>query len=163
MVIVKSQNYPQPNSNYIDPHLDKFAGTWLWQNGNNSLKLILQKENTLMPFPENYHSDVIIGFHKFINNGSTVEDFFPFTNTNFSNKKWSILAGVDKNNKNLLNGFIYHNSKNKSVEFVIEYIDSTHIKLMSLKNSPGTKVTIQGQPAFNWSISLPQNIILTKQ
>jgi|GEM_PF-5218661 len=42
---------------------------------NNSLKLILKKENALMPFPENYFSDIMIGFHKFISNGSVIEIF----------------------------------------------------------------------------------------
>jgi hypothetical protein len=163
MTLAKSQNYPQPNTNHTDPHLDKFVGTWQWQNGNSSLKLILKKENALMPFPENYFSDVMIGFHKFISNGSVIEDFSTFNTTNFSNKKWSIFAGTDSNNSNLLTGGIEHASKNKNVNFKIEYLSPTQIKLVNLKNTSGTKITIQGQPAFDWSISLPQNIILTKQ
>jgi hypothetical protein len=78
-------------------------------------------------------------------------------------KKNTVVAGSKNGFPNILHGGIYHKSKNKFVEFEIEYIDSTHIKLLSLKNKPGTKVTIQGQPPFDWSISLPQNIILTKQ
>jgi hypothetical protein len=159
----KSQNYPQPNTNDSDPNLDKFVGTWLWQNGNSSLKLILKKENALMLFPENYFSDVMIGFHKFISNGSVIEDFSTFNTTNFSNKKWSIISGTDINNVNLLKGTIYHKVKNKSVKFEIEYLSPTQIKLVSLKDKPGTKISIGSQPAYDWSITLPQNIILTKQ
>ncbi|WP_407404806.1 DUF6705 family protein, partial [Chryseobacterium sp.] len=76
-------------------------------------------------------------------------------------KKNTIVAGSKNGFPNILHGYLQHISKNKSVEFEIEYIDSNHIKLLSLKNKPGTKVTIQGQPVFDWSISFPQNIILT--
>ena len=94
---------------------------------------------------------------------STIEDSMMFAQTNYIDKKNTVVAGSKNGFPNILHGGIYHKSKNKFVEFEIEYIDSTHIKLLSLKNKPGTKVTIQGQSPFDWSISLPQNIILTKQ
>ncbi len=87
MVIVKSQNYPQPNSNYIDPHADKFMGTWKWQDGSNSLTLIMKKENILLPFPDNVHADWVIGFHKFVSNGSISEDTTMYSSTNYIDKK----------------------------------------------------------------------------
>ncbi|MFY1044987.1 DUF6705 family protein [Chryseobacterium sp. GP-SGM7] len=164
MIDINAQNtLPQSGDNILDPNADKFMGTWLWQNGNNSLKLTFKKENILLPFPDNVHSDWVIGFHKFVSNGSTIEDSSMFANTNYVDKKNTVVAGSKNGFPNILHGGIYHKSKNKFVEFEIEYIDSTHIKLLSLKNKPGTKVTIQGQSPFDWSISLPQNIILTKQ
>ncbi|MNW09727.1 hypothetical protein D3C71_2067970 [compost metagenome] len=60
-------------------------------------------------------------------------------------------------------GGITHTSKDKSIKFEIEYIDSTHIKLVELKDYPGLKVNAPGKPSYDWSISLPENIILTKQ
>lgn len=164
MITIKAQNaLPQPGDNILDSHADKFMGTWKWQDGSNSLTLIMKKENILLPFPDNVHADWVIGFHKFVSNGSTSEDTTMYSNTNYIDKKNTIVAGSKNGFPNILNGGIYHKSKNKFVEFEIEYIDATHIKLLSLKNKPGTKVTIQGQPVFDWSISFPQNIILTKQ
>jgi hypothetical protein len=164
MININPQNiFPQPGDNILDPNADKFMGTWLWQNGNNSLKLTFKKENILLPFPDNVHADWVIGFHKFVKNGSTVEDTTMFSNTNFIDKKKSINAGSKNGFPNILHGYIQHTSKNKSVEFEIEYIDSIHIKILSFKNKPGTKVSIGNEPAYDWSISLPQNIILTKQ
>ena len=161
--ITKAQNYPQPNTSKTDANLNKFVGTWIWQNGNNSFTLILKKENALMPFPENYHEEHIIGFHKYVNNGVVIENFLTVSNTNFSDKKWTIFSSIDNSNSNILSGSIFHATKDKSVQFEIEYIDATHIKLLSLKNRPGLKVSAPGQPPFDWSITLPQNIILTKQ
>jgi len=164
MININAQNtLPQPGDNILDPYADKFMGTWKWESGNNSLTLIMKKENVLVPFPNNVHADWVIGFHKFVNNGLTIEDTTMFSNTNYNDKKNTIVAGSKDGYPNILHGGIYHKSKNKFIEFEIEYIDSTHIKILSLKNRPGTKITIQGQPPFDWSISLPQNIILTKQ
>lgn len=153
----------QPRDNILYPNADKFMGTWKWQNGNNSLKLTFKKENILLPFPDNVHADWVIGFHKFVNNGSTIEDSSMFSSTNYVDKKNTIVAGSKNGFPNILHGYIQHKSKNKSVEFEIEFIDATHIKLVSLKNRPGLKVSAPGQPPFDWSIALPQNIILNKQ
>lgn len=153
----------QPEDNILYPNADKFMGTWKWQNGNNSLKLTFKKENILLPFPDNVHADWVIGFHKFVNNGSTIEDSSMFSSTNYVDKKNTIVAGSKNGFPNILHGYIQHKSKNKSVEFEIEFIDATHIKLVSLKNRPGLKVSAPGQPPFDWSIALPQNIILNKQ
>ncbi|WP_312171233.1 DUF6705 family protein [Chryseobacterium sp.] len=164
MVNINAQNtLPQSGDNILDPNADKFMGTWKWQNGNNSLTIIMKKENVLVPFPENVHADWVIGFHKFVNNGAVIEDSTMFSNANYNDKKNSIVAGSKNGFPNILHGGIYHKSKNKFVEFEIEYIDATHIKLLSLKNRPGLKVSAPGQPPFDWSITLPQNIILTKQ
>lgn len=33
------------------------VGTWQWANATNTVRIILKKENILMPFPENFHMD----------------------------------------------------------------------------------------------------------
>ena len=64
---VKGQmpNNPQPNGNVLNPSLDKFVGTWVWISGVDTLKIVLKKDNMLLPFPENSRADCIIGFHIF--------------------------------------------------------------------------------------------------
>ncbi|QDP86252.1 hypothetical protein FNJ88_12095 [Chryseobacterium sp. SNU WT5] len=146
----------KPGDNISDPYVDKFIGTWEWKNGNNNLVLILKKENIL--YPTGMTSDVILGFHQLIENGNVIEDNISFSNTNFNNRKWSILGNSDDNNSNLLVVGIIHKAKNKGIESEIQYIDSTHIKIISIKNSPGTKLK-----PYDKTISLPQNIILIKQ
>lgn len=154
---------PKSGDNILDPYADKFLGTWVWREGNDSFKIILKKENILVPLLNNVKADWIIGFHKFVKNGTIIEDTSLYTSTNFLDKKNSIISSTDSDNRNYLTGYIIHSSKNKSVKFVIQYIDATHIKIISFKNTGGLKVTLSGQPPFDWSITLPQNIILTKQ
>ena len=148
-----------PGDNTLDPYIDKFVGTWKWENGNNSLILFLKKENISWSIEGGViHFDTIIGFHKFIQNGTVIEDNLGFSYTNFNEKKSSILGNSEDDNHNVLFGGIVHRSKKKSIDFRIQYIDNNHIKIISLKNPPGTKLK-----PYDKTISLPQDIVLVRQ
>jgi len=160
-----SINLTSGSKNY-NPALDKFIGVWKWENSSDELVFDLRKKNIpLPPYENNIFADGIYGYHKFSKNNQVIENSMNFSGENFNNGKFTLLAGLEyRLNPNELKGHINHISKNnKRVLFEIEYIDATHIKLVSLSNSRGTKVNISGQPAYDWSINLPQNIILTKQ
>ncbi|QDP86255.1 hypothetical protein FNJ88_12110 [Chryseobacterium sp. SNU WT5] len=146
----------KPGDNISDPYVDKFIGTWEWKNGNNNLVLILKKENIL--YPNGMTSDVILGFHQLIENGNVIEDNIRYSSSGFKDKKWSIIGNSIDNIPNSLYVFLNHDSKNKSIESEIQYINSTHIKILSIKNSPGTKLK-----PFDKTISLPENVILIQQ
>lgn len=160
-----------PGANNLNANLDKYVGTWKWEENNTSFIIIFKKENIILPpINKNVRADILYGFHKFVNNNSIIENSLDFSNTTYDNKKSSILAGLGREGiGNTLLGSITHLSKNgigggkKTVNFKIEYLNSTHIKLVSLENPQGVKLTRTGQPAYDWSISLPQDIILTKQ
>jgi len=155
-----------PGSKNYNPTLDKFAGIWKWENNNEELILDLRKKNIpLPPYEKNIFADGIYGYHKFSKNNQVIESSMNFSGENFTNGKFTLLGGLEyRLNPNELKGHINHISKNnKKVNFEIEYIDANHIKLVSLSNPPGTKINVTGQPAYDWSINLPQNIILTKQ
>ena len=64
---------PKPDGNITNNSLDKFIGTWVWINGTDTLKIVLKKENILLPFPENSRADFIIGFHIFKQGNDIVE------------------------------------------------------------------------------------------
>lgn len=51
----------------IDNELDDFEGTWLYTNGNTSLKIILRKE--VMFYNGDYYEDVMVGEYRYIENG----------------------------------------------------------------------------------------------
>ncbi len=152
-----------PNSNNINDNINKFIGTWVWDAPNESLQLIFKKENILLPIQGNVRADILFGFHKYNKNNAEVENSIQFSYTNYIDKK-STLLGYTLQNPNKLEGGITHISKNnKSVRFEIEYIDANHIKLISLKNPEGIRINVPGKPPYDPSITLPQDIILTKQ
>lgn len=155
---------PQDGENRLNNYINKFVGTWLWSSGNNSLQLIIKKENIKNQYLSfDYREDMLIGFHKYINNGNIIENSTQYSNTNYLDKKSTIYGSTKTGNPDEFTGLIRHLSKDKSVWFIIEYIDATHIKLVKLKNTAGIKFRKPTDPPFDGTITLPQNIILTKQ
>ncbi|MCC2591735.1 DUF6705 family protein [Chryseobacterium sp. MFBS3-17] len=145
---------------------EKFTGVWQGSVNDKLLRIELKNVKIHLPtvfpnanFPNEECVDAIIGFHQFIDNGVEKENSLPYHDTTMYQKKWTVLGGnYNANIPNIIKGTLEHPSKNKSVKFVISYIDATHIKLESLENLQGTKLA-----PYDSSISLPQNIILTKQ
>ncbi|MCD0480772.1 hypothetical protein LPB90_20200 [Chryseobacterium sp. LC2016-29] len=151
-------NYHRP-----DPYADKFAGIWKWGDTNNGLVLIMKKENNVNLLGDDDQDifDIIIGFHKIYKNGVATEDNTMYSNTSFNDKKRSIKAVTDNNNSDVLTAFMTH--KNKGIIMKIQYIDSTHIKIIEVENKEGVRFKLPGQSPTDWSIDIPNNIILTKQ
>lgn len=160
----QAQNtYPQDGDNITNNNLDKFVGTWNWSGNGKSFQLILKKENVLLPMGNNIKADMLYGFHKYTQNNIVVENSTQYSNTSYTSKKHTVSGMGDHNIPNKIGGGITHISKNKSIRYEIDYLDSTHIKLIKLENSPGIKLNVSGQIPYDSSISLPQDIILTKQ
>lgn len=144
--------------NYLNNNLDKFIGTWKYSDANQSFTIILKKENIKLPVQNNVRADALIGFHKFVNKGYIIEDTTIYSNTNYADKKGSLFDFGDENSTIYIEPNLFNKSKNKYVDVKIQYIDSNHIKIISIKNTPGLKLK-----PFDPSIIYPQNIILTKQ
>lgn len=150
------------------PENEKFVGTWLGSANGKTILLELKNMkvnySSLIPsYTENTCIDLIYGFHQYLNNGNELESTLSYSNTTIYDKKNSILGASNVDNPNIFTGTLIHQSKNKSVKFVISYIDPTQIKIESLINLPGVKINEPGKPPYDSSITLPSNIILTKQ
>ncbi len=155
------------NNCKLDPEAEKFAGTWEWREGNNSFTFILKFNRVNFAFKDEEPkiTEMIVGYHKFIKDGIVVEDSTPFKNTeiNIDKKeiKCTLFAFTEDKDKNILVGFLTHLSKNKGTKCRIKYIDFNHIKLVKVFNTSGVKISTAEHP-YDSSISLPQNIILTR-
>lgn len=74
---ISSINYGSiENAYYKDTSnfLNQYTGTWLYVNGNTSLKIILQKKQMchMTSGPKEYYTDYIIGEYQYIYNGTEV-------------------------------------------------------------------------------------------
>ncbi|MFY1046839.1 DUF6705 family protein [Chryseobacterium sp. GP-SGM7] len=149
----------------LDPSSDKFTGMWKWGGATNGVTLIMKKEYNvhLLGNNDNTIADVIIGFHKINKNGQITEDHTIFSNTNFADKKNSFVGMTDIHTPNPNELRIWMSHKNKNIELEILYIDLTHIKIVGVKNQEGARFIKPGQAPTDWSIDIPNNIILTKQ
>lgn len=151
---------PQPNGNITNLNLDKFVGTWLWTNGVDTLKIILKKENILLPFPENSRADFIIGFHIFKQGNKIVESSISYVNTNYSDKYSTILGGnsVGIGNPNEIDCSIKNIAKNKLGQLKLVINSSLNQMSWSLRNPEGVKIG-----PYDYSFSYPRTLVLSRQ
>ena len=72
----------------INGFQNQYVGTWLYINGNTSLKIIFQKrENIEIGKPgDSYFSDFLIGEYQYIENGIEKVNTLNQINTNYGNK-----------------------------------------------------------------------------
>jgi hypothetical protein len=66
--------YPKINNAYykdVTGFLDQYVGTWLYTNGDTSLKIVFQKkEMKFFPLPPTtYYEDMLVGEYQYIENG----------------------------------------------------------------------------------------------
>lgn len=90
-----SQDVSKAGEYIQDSNLDKFVGTWEYNNKLDSsfVSIELHKVKLLMPTAGFYY-DNIIGVHTYIKNGTTIESSAPFNSTN--NYSSASIMAVDK-------------------------------------------------------------------
>lgn len=140
-IIAQQPTPPQPNGNIINPSLDKFVGTWVWVSGNDTLRIILKKENILLPFPENSRADLLIGFHIYKKGNTVIESSISNSSSSYIDKQYTILggnrAGIDNSE---ITCSIKNLSKNKSGELKLSINSSNSQLSWNLKNREGVKI-----------------------
>lgn len=162
---INAQNFPQEGDNIKNKHLDKFAGTWVWTNGEDSFTIILKKDNVkFIPTMELY-GDVLYGVHKYVKNGKEIENFIQYKDTSYNDGKWSLLGGMEgKNIYDKIEISVKPPIRNqRSLYMDIEFIDKKHIKINNVKIREIVNVSKKGDSPFDYYRTLPDNIILTKQ
>lgn len=59
----------------LNNDLDKFEGTWLWQDGNTFLTFVIEKKEQVQSPSRNEFNDMLIGEYKYVENGVEIVDF----------------------------------------------------------------------------------------
>ena len=150
----KSQ--PVPNGNILNPTLGKFEGTWQWANGTDTVRIVLRKENILLPFPENSRTDAIIGFHLYKRSNSTIEGSINHINTSHSDKLFTML-GTNDNSGDTLFCSLKDISKNKFGSLNLVLKSGRNELKWTLRNREGVKIG-----PFDYGFTLPLSLVLRK-
>lgn len=133
---VKYNSLLDTNTNYykkdLNNLLDPFQGTYVYTNGNKSLKIILVKK--IKQYNNVYYEDLIIGEYEYSVNGTIVQNTIPNLNVVDSNQFLGhAIAGsstIDNNNRQWkcpqcnpnekrLRGIITDRSTERSADFFI--------------------------------------------
>lgn len=155
----QSYNPPLPGEYLVNNTLDRFIGTWMWINGNDTVKLFLKKERIAAPGTLNFDYDAIIGWHLYKQGAVIVESSFNYINTPYTDKHSTILGGNGRYGElgDTLKSFIRDVSKNKSISAkLIINTSRTQIQWES-STSPGLHIN------ENQGFTLPNSMILNKQ
>ena len=84
----------------INNDLDKFEGTWLWQDGNNSFTLVLEKKVQVHDDTANIYEDMIIGEYVYIVNNEELINSLNRLNDNSITGFSHYISGVRLMHKN---------------------------------------------------------------
>lgn len=162
---INAQTPLKDGDNIKNKHFDKFVGTWVWSSANDSFTLILKKDNVKFVPTMDLYGDVLYGFHKYVKNGKEIENTTQYKNTNYYDKKSSLLGGMDaKNISNKIEISVTPPVSNQRLLIMnIEYIDDKRIKINNIIEREHVYLRTNGDPPFDYSRKLPENIILTKQ
>jgi hypothetical protein len=159
ITIAQMPTPPQSNGNITNSSLDKFIGTWMWNNGADTLKIVLKKENILLPFLENSRVDMLIGFHIYKQGNSVIESSISNYNSSYSDNQYTILGGNRVGIDNLdINCAIKDNAKNKIGDLKLTINTSQNQLLWTLKNKQGVKIG-----NYDYTFSYPLSLTLLKQ
>lgn len=96
-----SQDYGAINNAYykdVNGFQDQYVGTWLYTNGNTSLKIIFQKKSQIRvgEVGDSFFSDFLVGEYQYIENGIEKVNTLNYINTNYGSNIWD----VEKHNLN---------------------------------------------------------------
>jgi hypothetical protein len=160
LISLKSFSQIPPEGSYTQNlELDKFVGTWIWTSGNDTMKIVLQKQKVHYKTPFNFDRDQLLGWHSYKKNGVLIESCLQFAGQLFGTSPLS-LYGSTTNPRQIRFTSFKDITKNKRSDrlFFTMLRNSTTQAQWKLEESHGMRY---GTP--NYGFTVPTNVIFTKQ
>lgn len=159
----KSQNYPSAGQYLTNTTMQPFIGEWRWVDGTDTLQISLKVKKVFFDFNGGYYSDCLVGWHIFKRGQTVIENTYQYIDQidkSFfigGNKKGATLNKVKGTVKDRLK------VKHGNLELVLDNSVSPNQITWKIKNSEGIKYRKSNEPAYNFSFTLPTDILLIKQ
>jgi hypothetical protein len=157
------------NDNYIKDTngiLDKFEGTWRYENGNTIFTVVFTRADHWNPNDLNgCYIDKIIGNYKLeVNNITTTNTIGNLSNDAYTNQFPNIISGINKSDFNELSFAMSDIEKNnKSCQGIFKIIDLNTSPIQATWRIHGSEYMItDGSAPPPQDFSVPINIVLTK-
>ena len=150
---------PAPGSNVTNNYINKFEFTLLFFIGNDTLILNLKKTNKSFG---DFTKDVLLGVHKYVKNGVVFDDALnKYDSMVLYYKKSTVLLSQNQGlDTSKVLGSINDLTKKKTNNLYLQYIVGTPPTLIwHLKTAEGTFI----DPNFQYGLTMPKDLILTKQ
>jgi hypothetical protein len=164
LIVISKNNIAQyitPGSYEINNTLSRFEGSWLWNNGTDTVWLNMQKQKVHfsdVPFDQ----DVLVGWHKYKKGNTIIESnytnigiqYTPSTRLNSS----IFGSNAPATDSNLFEGTINDISKNKAISLTLTLNSAQNQLIWKTENIPGTTYG-----NFDYSFTLPTLMTFIKQ
>jgi hypothetical protein len=150
---------PAPGSYITNNYVNKFEGTWQWVNGSDTLIIMLKKTNKQFG---DYTEDVLLGVHKYIKNGSILNDALnKYDSMILYYKKSTVLLYQNQgDDTSKLIGSLKDLTKKKTNNLFLEYVAGNPPTIIwHLETAEGVFI----DPNFQYGLTMPKDIILTKK
>jgi hypothetical protein len=150
---------PTPGSNEFNNYINKFEGIWQWVNGSDTLTIRLKKFNTQYA---DFQKDVLMGTHKYVQNGIVIQNSMDkFDSIAINHKKNTVfLTNKLGSDTSKVRGSINDLTQGKINILFLQYVDGTPPTIIwHLETAEG----VFSDPNFQYGLTMPKDIILTKQ
>ena len=158
LVYYFSLGQPTPGSYVTNSNVDQLVGTWKWISGQDVVEIKLQKvRHTVV----NYDEDILLGTHKYIQNGVEIQNSMAeYNNIQADHKKATVHIYNDNNSTTNFSGSLQDLTKNKLNELTLVLTTGSPPTLTwTLKT--GEHVSVES--GFQYGLTLPAQIVLVKQ
>ena len=143
---------------YPTPALDKFVGTWVYNNDGIEVEIILKKVQVDIPH-KNMTIEVLEGYHIYKRNNKMMENWKEKGEVSLSNG-----LPMERDNPNVIRISIADAPKQKMGYAMLTYIPGERIKLQcDLINREGVRFNKPGEPKFDDHFTLPESMLFYKQ
>ncbi|MBL7748500.1 MAG: hypothetical protein JNM19_13770 [Chitinophagaceae bacterium] len=149
---------PGPGSYETNSNVDKLVGTWQWVSDTDTVEIRIQKLRHTIGF---YDTDILLGTHRYSKNGITVQNTMgDLDDILLDHKKNSVYLSNTNQGPNNFEGRIKDLTKNKSNVLKLLFIPGSPPQL-AWHLEPTEKMATDAD--FQYGVTLPEDIILTKQ
>lgn len=157
---------PSPGGYLENKSMNPFHGNWLWTDGLDTVRFVLQTQKVYFPIEGGFYWDRLAGWHLYNKKGQTAENSLQYINTT-DVLRYAVFMGGNENfyPKTCVIGILTDVSKKKTGDLQLD-LDTTaspHRLSWKLENSEGIRIRRPGEPPFDVNFTLPRNMIFIKQ
>lgn len=156
-----AKSHAQTAGTYITNNtMSAFHGTWQWVSGTDTLKIYLATKKAYYPINGGFYWDQLCGWHIYKKGNTVVSSSFGSINN--TNARTLSLAN-NSSHPMLSEGWIKDVSKNKSGELKLSLNAAQNQLTWKLENAEGVRFRNTNEPAYDWTFSFPEYLVLTRQ
>ncbi|MCC7378375.1 MAG: hypothetical protein IT255_03350 [Chitinophagaceae bacterium] len=151
---------PSPGSYMTNNTMGAFHGTWQWVSGSDTVKLFLNTQKVWIDYAGGFYLDCLVGWHLYKKGNTVIES--SYSNINNGNT-YTFMGGNENGPINKAEGALNDLTKHKEGDLTLTLNAANNELTWKLVNAEGVHIRRSTDPPFDYTFTLPKNMVLTKQ